>query len=103
MFVLRKQFSTKHRYPLQNRLRLRDQLFPVLALRIGRVRHKHPIVRRILISSDVQLAVQKIAAVEKFFAGGDLDRRRARFQILKIHLALAPTLEDGNQQPAIVF
>src|SRR5256885_2970970 len=70
---------------------------------IGGVDHQHVGARSVFAGSDVELVLVDLAAVKEFLAAGDFNWRSASLQVLKVHFALGPTLEDGDEQPAIVI
>ena len=97
MFVLREQLAAGHARILQHGVRLRDEFLPAVTLGIGRISDKDPIVGRIFIGGDVELAVKELGA------GSDFERRAFRLEILQIHLRLCPAFANINQQPTVIF
>jgi hypothetical protein len=60
-------------------------------------------VRSIFVGGDVELALEKIAAIEEVFAGSDFEERVLGVEILQIHFCLGPALLHGNEKPAVVL
>src|SRR5207253_2877317 len=84
------------------RIGLGDDFLPIFTFGIGGVHYSHAGTRCVFVGGDVKLVLVDLAAVQEVFAAGDLNRRGAGFQILQVHFAFSPTLEYGDEQPAII-
>src|SRR5438128_10955421 len=59
--------------------------------------------RRILVRQDVKFPFENFAVIKEVLAAGDLDRRLSCLQVLQIHFALRPSLENRDEQPTVII
>src|SRR6478752_5531909 len=68
LLILRNQLSAEDGCALQNRIRLRNNFLPRVALEVAGISDEHAIAWRILVRRDVHLAVADVGVVKKLLS-----------------------------------
>src|SRR5712692_519155 len=95
--VLGEELSSEDARALQNGVGLRNDFFPILAVKVGCVGDEDAITRRVFVGSDEQFSVKHLAAVKKILARGHARGRLVKFQVDEKKFCLGLPLLNLNQ------